>query len=55
MNPINRGVVVIKPKQLFLDWINRDPTLTPPISPEELKHDCAAILIRAHVTLGGGT
>jgi hypothetical protein len=45
MNLINRGVVVIKPKGLFLDWVNRDLTLSSPVTMEELRRDCTAILV----------
>jgi hypothetical protein len=45
MSLINRGVVVIKPKGPFLDWVNRDLTLSSPVTMEELRRDCAAILV----------
>jgi hypothetical protein len=45
MNLINRGVVVIKPKEPFLDWVNRDPTLSSPVTMEELRQDCMTILV----------
>jgi hypothetical protein len=45
MNLINRGVVVIKPKEPFLDWVNRDLALSSPVTMEELRRDCTAILV----------
>jgi hypothetical protein len=45
MNLINRGVVVIKPKGPFLDWANRDLALSSPVTMEELRRDCTAILV----------
>jgi hypothetical protein len=45
MNLINRGVVVIKPKEPFLDWANRDLALSSPVTMEELRRDCTAILV----------
>jgi hypothetical protein len=45
MELINRNVVIIKPKQPFLEWVNSDPTLLPPVSMEYLHQDCTAILV----------
>lgn len=45
MKLINRGVVVIKPRQPFLDWINRDSTSSSPVSMELLEQDRTAILV----------
>ncbi len=48
MQLINRNVVVIKPKQPFLDWVNHHPGLpglTPPISWEEAQQDCTVLLV----------
>jgi hypothetical protein len=45
MNLINRGVVVIKPREPFLDWVNRDPTLSSPVTMEELQQDCTSVLV----------
>ncbi len=45
MNTIDRDVVVIKSKQPVVDWANRDLAYSPPVSMEELKHDCTVILI----------
>jgi hypothetical protein len=42
---INRGVAIIKPKQALLDWINRTVPLPTPVTQEELKNDCTAILV----------
>jgi hypothetical protein len=45
MNLINRGVVVIKPKEPFLDWVNRDLALSSLVTMEELRRDCTTILV----------
>jgi len=45
MNLINRSVVVVQPKEPFLDWVNRDPTLSSPISMEYLRQDCMTVLV----------
>jgi tetratricopeptide (TPR) repeat protein len=45
MELINRGVVVIKPKPPFHEWVNSDPTLSSPVSMENLHQDCTAILV----------
>jgi hypothetical protein len=45
MELINRGVVIVKPKPPFLEWVNSDPTLSPPVSMEYLQEDCTAILV----------
>lgn len=42
---INRGVVIIKPKQPLVDWVNRTVPLDMPLTLEELKHDCTAMLV----------
>jgi len=45
MEVINRGVVIIKPKEPFLEWINRDSTLSSPVSMEDLQEDRTALLV----------
>jgi hypothetical protein len=45
MNMINRGIVVFKPKEPFLDWVNRDLALSSPVTMEELRRDCTTILV----------
>ncbi|MBC8447295.1 MAG: hypothetical protein H8D78_06055 [Chloroflexi bacterium] len=45
MEQINRGVVIIKPKAPFLEWVNRDPTLSSPISMQNLLEDCTVLLV----------
>ena len=45
MELINRGVVVIKPKPPFQEWVNSDPTVSSPVSMENLQQDCTAILV----------
>ena len=47
MRLINRGVVIIKPKQPFADWVNNTPELDmdPPIDLAELREDCDSLLL----------
>lgn len=45
MKSINRGVVVIKPREPFLEWINRESPLSLPVTMEYLHQDCTAILV----------
>lgn len=45
MGLINRGVVVVKPKQPFLDWLRALPTPATDVSLEELREDCSAYLL----------
>jgi hypothetical protein len=45
MKSINRGVVVIKPREPFLEWINRESPLSLPVTMEYLYQDCTAILV----------
>ena len=44
MRLVNRGVLIIKPKQPFLDWADRLPDPTP-VTLAQLREDCTAILI----------
>jgi len=45
MELINRGVVVIKPKQPFLDWLQRDPTMPSLVTLEYLRAECLTFLV----------
>lgn len=45
MDVINRAVAIIKPRQPHLDWANSLPDQTDPVTLEELRTDCTAILI----------
>jgi hypothetical protein len=45
MEQINRGVVIIRPVQPLVDWVNRTMLLSTPLILEELAHDCTAILV----------
>jgi len=45
MKSIDRGIVIVKPRRPFLEWVNRDPTLLPPVTMAYLKKDCTAILV----------
>ncbi|MBM3129766.1 MAG: hypothetical protein FJ009_14225 [Chloroflexi bacterium] len=42
---IDRAVAIIKPKQPFLDWINRTPDPPAELTLEELRTDCTVLLI----------
>lgn len=44
MQLINRSIVVIKAKQPFLQWLNRNP-LSIPLSLAEVNQDCPAVLV----------
>jgi len=45
MKTINRSVAVIKPKQLYVDWINQLPSTEEKLTLGDLQSDCTAILI----------
>lgn len=45
MHSINRGVAIIKPKQPFLDWLQKIPDPMPDITLDELRTDCEVILV----------
>ena len=45
MNVINRAVVVIKPRQPYLDWASSLPGPADDVTLDELRADCTAILI----------
>ena len=44
MRLVNRGVLIIKPKQPFVDWANSLPDPVR-VTVEELSKDCTAILV----------
>lgn len=45
MELINRGVVVIKPKEPFLEWVNREVDLSSPVTMKDLQKDCTVMLV----------
>lgn len=45
MHTINRSLVVIKPKQPFVDWENNLPDRKPEISLEQMRDDCTVYLL----------
>jgi hypothetical protein len=47
MEPVNRMVVIIRPEQPFIDWINETPelALTTPVTLEEIQQDCDVVLV----------
>jgi hypothetical protein len=45
MEQINRGVVIIYPKQPMLDWVNRTVDTSSPVTMEQLRGDSTAILV----------
>lgn len=45
MRTINRYVVIIKPKQSYVDWINQLPEVEDKLTLDDLQSDCTAILI----------
>jgi hypothetical protein len=44
MRLINRGVVVIRARQPFVDWINQTTPDEPPVTLAEVNRECLAIL-----------
>lgn len=44
MRLINRGVVIIKARQPFVDWINQVTPDGQPVTLAEVNHECIAIL-----------
>ena len=44
MNEVNRGVIVLKPKELFLDWINSTDHEGAVLALDEVSRDCTAFL-----------
>jgi hypothetical protein len=45
MYTIERDVLVIHPRQPFLDWINRTVEQSSPVTMEELQNDCTVFLV----------
>ncbi len=45
MGIINRGLVVVKPKQPFLDWLRRLPAPVTDVVLDSLRTDCNAYLL----------
>jgi len=55
MKLINRGILVVKPNRLFLEWLNQLPdrnTDHPPYSLDELSQDCTAFMLPDVVSEG---
>ncbi len=55
MKLINRGILILKPNQFFLDWLNRLPLLHdtfPHYSLEDIRKDCTAYLLPDVVSEG---
>ncbi len=44
MNELNRGVIVLKPKKLFLDWVNSADEEGGVLTLDEVSRDCTAYL-----------
>jgi hypothetical protein len=44
MNEVNRGVIVLKPKKLFLDWVNFTDEEGIGLTLDEISRDCTAYL-----------
>jgi hypothetical protein len=45
MQLINRGVVIIKARQPFVDWINSTTPEEPPLTLAEVNRECTAVLV----------
>lgn len=45
MELINRGVIIMHPRQPYVDWINRVGGLSDPVTLEELEDDLTALLV----------
>lgn len=45
MKLINRGVIVIKARQPFVDWLNKLPDTSTPYTLDDLREDCTVLLI----------
>lgn len=45
MRLINRGVVIIKARQPFVDWVNSTTPDEPPVTLAEVNQECTAILV----------
>jgi hypothetical protein len=46
MHKTDRSVIVVHPKQPFLDWVNRTVERPSPVTMEELQDDCLVFLAR---------
>ena len=44
MNEVNRGVLVLKPKELFLNWVNSTDDEGVVLTLDEVSRDCTAYL-----------
>ncbi len=44
---IDRSLVVIKPKQVFVDWLNSLPSASIELTLEQIRVDCTALLVEA--------
>ena len=45
MGIVNRGLVVVRPKQPFLDWLRRLPERVTDVVLDQLRADCNAYLV----------
>jgi len=45
MQTINRNLLIVKPKQPFVDWINAQPDQDVPVSLTEIRWECTTYLI----------
>ncbi|MCL4871486.1 MAG: hypothetical protein KJ063_21210 [Anaerolineae bacterium] len=45
MKLINRGAIVVRVKQPFIDWLNQLPDTTTPYTADDFKEDCTVLLI----------
>lgn len=52
MKHINRFVIVIKPKQPCVDWINTALPGSKPVDVQELQQDCTAYLVSEDIDTG---
>ncbi len=44
MNEVNRGVIVLRPKKLFLDWVNFTDVEGVVLTLDQISQDCTAYL-----------
>jgi hypothetical protein len=45
MQIINRNLIIVRPKQPYVDWINAPPDQDPPVSLAYIQRDCHTYLI----------
>jgi hypothetical protein len=45
MYMVDRGIIIVQPKQPFVDWINRTVERSSPVTLQELKDDCTVFLV----------